>query len=295
MVLFISEQRPDNVIPVSCWKLKDKPFLYYLGLKIWRWLIFILLLYLYLDLYFNRLITGQLAWRTAWVRGSFRCEWAAAFADWLKTAGCVACFLEMSEQSFSNLLLSCWEPVVEEVSHRTYDIVDKGTPYDLVKLKKGSLWVISQLFVRMLSLSIWYLFKGVQCLWLSLGFFSWSKCSISWRRDDRRCSGWIIYIPHPCVGEVCVFRGVNEIRSQGFASGYLLVDQDKKKRISTWFTVMQIQAGQRNLWLQVYRIILLCGSQVDAYVPLYWIITCSIWKKLPIGDLLFCFYWNLLG
>lgn len=31
------------------------------------------------------------------------------------------------------------------------------------------------------------------------------------------------------MGEVCVFRGVNEIRSQGFASGYLLVDQDKKK------------------------------------------------------------------
>lgn len=59
---------------------------------------------------------------------------------------------------------------MEEVSHRTYDIVDKGTPYDLVKLKKGSLWVISQLFVRMLSLL--YLFKGVQCLRLSLGFFS---------------------------------------------------------------------------------------------------------------------------
>lgn len=32
------------------------------------------------------------------------------------------------------------------------------------------------------------------------------------------------------MGEVCVFRGVNEIRSQGFASGYLLVDQDKKKK-----------------------------------------------------------------
>lgn len=60
-------------------------------------------------------------------------EWAAASAGRLEIAGNVVCFPEMSEESFSNPLLPCWEPVVGEASHRTYDTVDKR---DSVKFKK---------------------------------------------------------------------------------------------------------------------------------------------------------------
>lgn len=52
-------------------------------------------------------------------------EQAAASASRLQTAGCVVLFPEMSEESFPNPPLPCWEPVVGEVSHRTYDTVDK--------------------------------------------------------------------------------------------------------------------------------------------------------------------------
>lgn len=87
-------------------------------------------------------------------------EWAAASASRLETAGCVVCFPEMSEESFSNPRLPCWEPVVGEASHRTYDSVDKRDSMRFSQIKKGSLCVISYLFVRMLSLLKRYLFKA---------------------------------------------------------------------------------------------------------------------------------------
>lgn len=80
-------------------------------------------------------------------------DWAAASASRRETAGCVVCFPEMSEEFSTNPPLPCWVPVVGDASQRTYDTVDKRDFMRFSQIKKGSLWVISEPFVRALSLA----------------------------------------------------------------------------------------------------------------------------------------------
>lgn len=80
-------------------------------------------------------------------------DWAAASASRRETAGCVVCFPEMSEEFSTNPPLPCWVPVVGDASQRTYDTVDKRDSMRFSQIKKGSLWVISEAFVRALSLA----------------------------------------------------------------------------------------------------------------------------------------------
>lgn len=61
--------------------------------------------------------------------------------DWRQLA-VVVCFPKLSEESFSNPLLPCWEAIVGEASHRTYDTDDKRDFIQFSQIKKGSLWVI---------------------------------------------------------------------------------------------------------------------------------------------------------
>lgn len=166
---------------------RTNPFWHCRGLKIWKWLIFILLFYLYLDLHFNRLITGQLARQPACasVRGPGLNGLQTLPVERRQLAAWCA-FQRCQKNPFLILRSPAGSLLLERHHTEHMTLLIRGTPCDWVKLKKDHFGLLAN------CLSECY---RSQCdtyskiVWLSLGLSR--EASAASHEVERIDSAWI--------------------------------------------------------------------------------------------------------